>query len=437
MSINNPPKWIAKPLVPIERVPAPEWFIHGMLPENGLAVLYGQPGSFKTFEFVAVAMCLATGLPFCGRRTKRCSVLLIAADPDPDTPRERAQAWTTHHEPVLKERGIVDFSNAVMFEKAVNLHKEEEVRYAADAIKQQGLKPHVILFDTLFHSSIGADLIKPEHMLPIIERARWLMAEVGARTGFIAHHTPKDGKTLFGTQALLATVDVVWRSDATDVNKATLSCERIKRARVFTPIELTFQSMNLQMAPNSFGDEWIEQLVLTGDVQPAAKAKSREDQDLKEMVFMLEHYLGNKATFTAWLEQMWKFAGVKKDDKDKKGWSKRSFTRKLDILKNTGRVTGGGKQGDLYSVVHTHGNTTAAANPVSVEPVSPKLVPGAIPKGDGTCGTGFDGGQVVPSWCHDASGTGSSNSRNASDLVVSSSDVLKAAREQLRKGKAA
>jgi AAA domain len=90
-------KWIAKPLVPTERVRAPEWFIDGMLPENCLAVLYGQPGSFKTFAFIAVAMCLATGLPFCGRRTKQCNPLYIAADPDPDTPRERAQAWTIHH----------------------------------------------------------------------------------------------------------------------------------------------------------------------------------------------------------------------------------------------------------------------------------------------------------------------------------------------------
>jgi hypothetical protein len=347
-----PKKWIAKPLVSTERVRAPEWLIHGMLPENCLAVLYGDPGSFKTFEFIGVAMCLATGLPFCSRQTKQCNILYIAADPDPDTPKERAQAWTKQYETILKERGITDFSNVVMFDKAVNLHNQSEVEAARDAIKAQGLKPDIIFFDTLFHSSIGADLMKPEQMLPIIERARWLTQQVGARTGFIAHHTPKHGKTLFGTQALLATVDVVWRSDKINENTAKLTCERIKRARIFLPITLTFHSMELQMIPNSFGDEWVEQLVLDLNVQPAT-TKTKEDQDLENMEFQLETILGNKATFTDWLEQMWKYSNIKENDLDKKGWSKRSFARKLDTLKNTGRVTGGGQQGELYSVAHT------------------------------------------------------------------------------------
>jgi hypothetical protein len=237
-----------------------------------------------------------------------------------------------------------------MFEKAVNLHKDEEVGDAADCIKRQGLKPNVIFFDTLFHSSLEADLTKPDQLLPILARARWLMAKVGARTGFLAHHTPKDGQTLFGTQALKATVDVVWRSDAIDATKAKLSCERIKRARVFDPIELTFRSMNLPMAPNSWGDEWVEQLVLDLNVKPAAKEKTKEDQDLEDMEMNLELLLSNKATRTAWLEQMWKYFKVGKEDKDKKGWSEASFDRRLKKLKDGGRVTGGGSQGDLYSV---------------------------------------------------------------------------------------
>jgi hypothetical protein len=412
MATNNS-KWIAKPLVSTQRVHTPEWFIHGMLPENCLAVLYGDPGSFKTFEIIAVAMCLATGLPFCGRQTKQTNVLYIAADPDPDTPKERGQAWTKHYASVLNEHGITDFSNVVMFDKAINLHNQSEVEAAHNAIKAQNLKPGVIFFDTLFHSSIGADLMKPEQMLPIIERARWLTTQVGARTGFIAHHTPKHGKTLFGTQALLATVDVVWRSDKINEYTAKLTCERIKRARIFPPITLTFHSMELQMTPNSFGDEWVEQLVLNLNVQHASKAKTKEEQDLEDMEYQLETFLGNKATSAAWFDHMAKWTSRNAQS----GWSRSTFDRKLKKLKDDNRVSGGGQQGELYSVTH-HPNTTAKPSPPSLKPPSVKPQSTVTAKdcdgGDG----GFEDRQAHANHRQNENDGGSSISGNEQDDQV-------------------
>jgi hypothetical protein len=82
------------------------------------------------------------------------------------------------------------------------------------------------------------------------EKSALAVGEVGAHAGIIVHHTPKDGKTMFGTQALLASVDWVWRSDAIDATSATLTCERMKSARAFAKIKLTFHSVQLRMAPN-------------------------------------------------------------------------------------------------------------------------------------------------------------------------------------------
>ena len=53
---QKPLKWAAIPLVTKGLVPAPEWFVEEMLPEDCLGVLYGQPGCFKTFEFIALVM---------------------------------------------------------------------------------------------------------------------------------------------------------------------------------------------------------------------------------------------------------------------------------------------------------------------------------------------------------------------------------------------
>ena len=196
-----------------------------------------------------------------------------------------------------------------MYEKAVNLHKREEVEEAAENIIRQGFKPDVIFFDTLFHSAIGANFSEPEDMVNVVLRARWLIREVGARAGFIAHHTPKDGKSLFGTNALLASVDVLWLSevDKGQRHKAILSCERMKGARMFEPLQLSFQSMKLAVAPNSWGTKEVEQLVLDMAVKAAAKEKTKEDQDLEEMEFNLETMLGNGATNGDWFRQMQKW----------------------------------------------------------------------------------------------------------------------------------
>ena len=144
---KKPTKFFAKPLAPAELLEAPVWLIKGILPEGFLSLLKGLPGSFKTFEAVAMALCVATGLSFCGQRTKRSNVLYVAAD-DPDGPQMRAQAWIKHHQTILKDFGIpLACPNAVLFDQAVNLYQESEVATAAEDIMRQNLKPDLIVWD--------------------------------------------------------------------------------------------------------------------------------------------------------------------------------------------------------------------------------------------------------------------------------------------------
>ena len=137
--------------------------------------------------------------------------------------------------------------------------------------------------------------------------------------------------------------------------------------------------------------------------------------------------LGNKATFTDWLEQMWKYCKVKKDDLDKKGWSKRSFARRLDTLKNTGRITGGGQQGDFYSVTHTEeakrargGDTTSGAAETGVaETGASQVVTGPPLRGVGPVGTAFGPGVQCQTGAMAPDGTGSSESGNGLNSIAS------------------
>jgi hypothetical protein len=316
--------------------------INGVLPEGFLTVLKGLPGSFKTYLADSMALCLAAGLPWCGHRTKLCIPLYIAAD-DPDGPLIRAQAWGKHYDippEIIK---------AMMFNRPVNLHKQLEVELAAENIKRQGLKPGLIIWDTLFHNSLGADLRKPEDVMPIFARERWLMKEVGAHTGLTLHHTPKDGVGFFGSVSLEGTVDVILHSEQRDPHTAILSCERMRRSRRFDPMEIKLTSIKVETLPDDEGETTIDEMVVTGSTAAPAKA-SKQENDLSSMEFVLETMLGNKATSTVWQEAMEAFSN---NSKSGKGWKKASFQMKLKTLKEKGRVTGGGAQGEFYSVAYT------------------------------------------------------------------------------------
>jgi hypothetical protein len=388
---NKPRKFFAKPLAPDELLEAPAWLIKGILPEGFLSLLKGLPGSFKTFETVAMALCVATGLPFCGQRTKRSNVLYVAAD-DPDGPRMRAQAWIKHHETILKDFAIpLACPNAVLFDQAVNLYQEREVAIAAEDIKRQNLKPDLIVWDTLFHTTLGADLTLPKDVLPIFRRARWLMAQTGARSGLMVHRTPKDGKGTFGSVAIPASVDVIMDSVAKDPDTATLTCERMRRARVFDPIEIKLLRITVKTQPDDEGIDEVDQLVVASGA-PAAKQPTREDEDLDMMELHLEAILGNRATHAQWLKQMQHYASGP-SGKEPKGWSEASFDRRLATLKKQGRITGGGAYGEYYSVVRTGCNPQASQAP-SDQNHPHQNYPQPHPlKGDEGCEGSFEGNQ--------------------------------------------
>ena len=60
--------------------PPPRWLIKHILPEAELVVLYGAPGSGKSFIALDAAMAIARGVPWRGRKTKPGRVVYLAAE---------------------------------------------------------------------------------------------------------------------------------------------------------------------------------------------------------------------------------------------------------------------------------------------------------------------------------------------------------------------
>jgi hypothetical protein len=446
-------KFVPRPIFTNKLLTPPEWAIDNFVPEAGITCLLGKPGSYKTFGAIGIAGCKASGLEFCGRWVgPPCKVLYIAAD-SPQGVELRIQGWIKAHRGILEEMGILDkdqpdlpFPNLLLLEKAVNLTKPLEVDEAIKDITELSIRAEVLTVDTLFHSSVGADLKLPEELLPLLEQLRRLMEAVGAKTCVLVHHTTKDRDEFYGSISGIATVAAIIRFDRENDTTATVTCVRVREGAPFDPFEIVLTKQTVKTLPDKRGRAEFEVLVTTASAH-TEKKPLKEVRDLSQMEFILERLLKNKATRTAWMKAMQNQTSSKDG---KGGWSEATFDRRLNKLKTQGRVSSTGdlnkpQQGDEYSVAYTEQakanrakaygttSTTATGNgkdSQTEKQPSPKAPSPHPLKGDeGDEGT-FLGAASTLKHPHERNEGGSRESRTGENSVVET-DLEKAARDQL------
>src|ERR1700744_6409506 len=73
-------------------LPDPEWLIEGILPQGGLAVLYGPPGAGKSFLALDWSMSVDRGREWSGRQVRQGAALYICAERTSGL-KQRVGAW--------------------------------------------------------------------------------------------------------------------------------------------------------------------------------------------------------------------------------------------------------------------------------------------------------------------------------------------------------
>ena len=61
-------------------LPPPEWLIEGLVPQDGLVVLYGEPRAGKSFVALDWGLSVATGVPWLGHEVRSGEVVYIYAE---------------------------------------------------------------------------------------------------------------------------------------------------------------------------------------------------------------------------------------------------------------------------------------------------------------------------------------------------------------------
>lgn len=199
-------------LAELRNRPAPSWLVPDMFPAEGVSVLFGPPGSLKSYLAIGWSAELAT-LGTC--------VAYVAGEGASGIA-QRAFAWQTAH-------GVDD---------NIPLYVIDEAPWAADDaskiefIKElQALKPQLVVIDTLARTAVGLNENDAKDMGLMVAFLDAIKTTLHCAV-LVVHHTGKEeGRGMRGSNALEGACDAAFQvSRNKGLRAVSVRCTRQKDA---------------------------------------------------------------------------------------------------------------------------------------------------------------------------------------------------------------
>jgi hypothetical protein len=211
------------------KLPAPEWLVDDFLPRDGLGVMFGSPGSYKSFLALDLALCVAGGLPWGHHEVRKGPVVYITGEGRSGFS-VRVEAWLTN-------TGVETVDGFHLLPEMLPLL--DSSRYVpAFASLCATLRPALVVIDTLARSMSGGDENSTRDMGVLMESVDTIRRACGAHV-LLVHHTTKGGDGYRGSSALEGAADTMVRVEVEDASRElTVSCFKQKEADRFADMKL-------------------------------------------------------------------------------------------------------------------------------------------------------------------------------------------------------
>ncbi len=219
-----------------------EWLIEGYIERNATGVLYGPPGSYKTFMAMSWALSIAAGTGWAGGfNAAQGPVLYIAGEGHRGIGR-RAAAWLSANSQNAYEVPFYITPGAVQIS---DLASVTNLIVAIKALAaQSSVPPSLVVIDTLARNFGPADENSTADMNRFVSHCDTLIrGEVGCSV-LIVHHSAKGNpQAARGSGVLLAGCDFEYRVEQPLPGWVTLTGTKMKDApeppvRWFAPLEI-------------------------------------------------------------------------------------------------------------------------------------------------------------------------------------------------------
>lgn len=206
----------------------PSWLVRNLLPTHGLAVVYGAPGSGKSFLVLDLAAAIARGIPWAGQRVKAGPVVYIGLE---GRIGPRIAAYAHAH-----RVGAVELAHLHIIERqALSLIAETRGKLETDAdalvtdIRAAGIdNAALVIIDTLNRAMPGGNENASEDMGRAIKAAGKIANGLDCLV-LVVHHSGKDsGRGARGHSSLLGAADAELEVAKEPDGRRTLRATKIK-----------------------------------------------------------------------------------------------------------------------------------------------------------------------------------------------------------------
>jgi len=226
--------------------PPPAWRVAEVLPDLGIGVVWGGPGSGKTFVLLDLCLAVARGIPWHGRRVKACAVAYVATE---GSLRNRLAAYLRQHDlaPSKLSRFRVLEKSVDLLSPRGDLDDLDDLLSAVRDTQSDAGRVGIVVIDTLNRAMPGGNENAPEDMGTMVAAAQYLAKELGCLVLYVHHSGKDETRGGRGHSSLKGAVDVEL-SVRRDGDIRTLAVEKLRDGRDGEAV-LSFQLAAVDLGP--------------------------------------------------------------------------------------------------------------------------------------------------------------------------------------------
>jgi putative DNA primase/helicase len=200
---EEPLRYNLQSMSALKDAPPVKWMMKGVLPDTGLAELYGVKGAGKSALLIDFCAALARGVPWCGHRVpKAVPVTYVCLEGGTSGLAQRVQAWCKANKVALPEQ--FRFTT-----QPFDLRKQKDVEDLCAAVTASGGTDGLIVIDTLARASRGTEENSNAEMGLLMGACETMQHRLGGVV-LVTHHAGKDPtKGSRGASSMPDTMDCV------------------------------------------------------------------------------------------------------------------------------------------------------------------------------------------------------------------------------------
>jgi DNA-binding MarR family transcriptional regulator/KaiC/GvpD/RAD55 family RecA-like ATPase len=279
----------------IYNIPDANYLIAKTLEVSSVSLLYGMSGTGKTFTALHLALSVAHGQYWYGRKVK-CGPVWFVNTEGGRSLKKRIKAWYIAHD----ELEPTDNFKIIPW----SLDLREYLQELTDTLDSAREKPVLIVLDNFSMCVAGIDQNKQDEVTPILRSLHAIAEEYGSHV-MLVHHTNKEGD-FNGTMAFRNHVDAMIelrKEDKADKNSPILfSCQKARDDEPFSDIRTELKSVNMYFDEEE--QNFVTSCVTVLCSDGAIKAADLSDTEQNVLDILGDRYLPNNEWKTECMNEL-------------------------------------------------------------------------------------------------------------------------------------